>query len=152
MTGNRAKPNMATFWICLLSNNHNCIKKYPHSTIHTYPDFLAYSKISTLDNGFKKFRIPMRNFPDACGRKKKIRKEKAADSKSMDTFWWGISTSNPSWPSVGHGFFPDRGIPPGIPKMVTFKSYEILLLHLLPYTCQRFHKKRAFWWFHCLER
>ena len=31
--------------------------------------FIAYSKISTLESGFKKLRIRMSDSPDACGRK-----------------------------------------------------------------------------------
>ena len=54
------------------------IRKYPDSTVHTYPKkcliqkfplWRADSKVSTLESGFKSFRIRKSDSPDACGRK-----------------------------------------------------------------------------------
>ena len=91
------------------------IRKYPDSTVHTYPkcyriqkfplwradskvsgfacefavsEMLSDSKISTLESGFKSFRICLRirrmRVDDS-----RIRKEKVADSKISGYVWTG---------------------------------------------------------------
>ena len=47
--------------------------------------FFVYSKLSTLESGFKKLRIRMPDSPDTCGRKSNPQR-KIADSKYPDTF------------------------------------------------------------------
>ena len=57
LIGNRAKPNLVKFWISFLSNVLYQIKKYQNFDRPHYTGLLAYSIISTLENGFKNLRI-----------------------------------------------------------------------------------------------